>query len=317
MARFFAETPIPTLYEWFADQAEASSPLWARVSRWIAAHSDLHERLDNLPGEARQPNRLLAALRFHDAPLEPGPVLIGWMDEHWEEVRSTIIARPTQTNEPGRLGVLAPALAMLPQPIALLELGAAAGLCLLPDLLDVKPERIEGTPPVGAERLSIAQRLGVDRNPLCPRDPDACRWLQALVWPGEETRQQRLAHALELARTHEPEVRRADLAAQPQRIIPALVAELCERAPQASVVVQHSVTLGYLDKAQRRRVVDAIRGSGAHWLFLEDERVFPTITSRAKERGDRPQWGPMLLALDCVPLAWSHPHGREVRWLSR
>jgi hypothetical protein len=39
----------------------------------------------------------------------------------------------TQTNEPGRCAVLLPVLAGLSEPLALLEVGAFAGLCLLPD----------------------------------------------------------------------------------------------------------------------------------------------------------------------------------------
>jgi hypothetical protein len=41
--------------------------------------------------------------------------------------------RRTQTNEVGRCAVLLPALAELPEPLALLEVGASAGLNLLPD----------------------------------------------------------------------------------------------------------------------------------------------------------------------------------------
>ncbi len=40
------------------------------------------------------------------------------------------MSKRTQTNEPGRCAVLLPLLAALPQPLALLEVGASAGLCL-------------------------------------------------------------------------------------------------------------------------------------------------------------------------------------------
>jgi hypothetical protein len=46
--------------------------------------------------------------------------------------------RRTQTNEPARCATLLPLLALLPQPLALLEIGASAGLCLLPDLYSYK-----------------------------------------------------------------------------------------------------------------------------------------------------------------------------------
>jgi hypothetical protein len=44
-----------------------------------------------------------------------------------------MLARRTQTNEAARCAVLLPALALLPQPLALIEVGASAGLCLLYD----------------------------------------------------------------------------------------------------------------------------------------------------------------------------------------
>ena len=44
-----------------------------------------------------------------------------------------MLERRTQTNEPARCALMLPLLAALPQPLALLEVGASAGLCLLPD----------------------------------------------------------------------------------------------------------------------------------------------------------------------------------------
>jgi hypothetical protein len=40
------------------------------------------------------------------------------------------LSRRTQTNEPGRCATLLPALAALDGPLALIEVGASAGLCL-------------------------------------------------------------------------------------------------------------------------------------------------------------------------------------------
>ena len=44
-----------------------------------------------------------------------------------------MLKRTTQTNEPARCAVFLPLLTGLPQPLALIEVGASAGLCLLPD----------------------------------------------------------------------------------------------------------------------------------------------------------------------------------------
>src|SRR5690606_8447977 len=88
--------------------------------------------IDTLPPGKRQPNLVLAAARWHGAS--------GGYDDlrrvlltRWHDVAATVRARATQTNEAGRCATLLPFLARLPQPLALLEVGASAGLCLLPD----------------------------------------------------------------------------------------------------------------------------------------------------------------------------------------
>jgi hypothetical protein len=55
------------------------------------------------------------------------------------EVATTMLARRTQTNEPARCATLIPALASLRQPLALLEVGASAGLCLFARSLRLQP----------------------------------------------------------------------------------------------------------------------------------------------------------------------------------
>jgi uncharacterized protein DUF2332 len=57
----------------------------------------------------------------------------GWLLERRDEILAVLLARRTQTNEPARCATLLPLLATLPQPLALLEVGASAGLCLLAD----------------------------------------------------------------------------------------------------------------------------------------------------------------------------------------
>jgi Uncharacterized protein conserved in bacteria (DUF2332) len=81
----------------------------------------------------QQPNLLFAAVKYLYG--TPGNwsnfrrLLLG----HGDEIRATIMARTTQTNEPARCTTLLPLLARLRWRLALLEVGAAAGLCLLPD----------------------------------------------------------------------------------------------------------------------------------------------------------------------------------------
>ena len=55
------------------------------------------------------------------------------LGERRDEIEALMLERRTQTNEAARCALMLPLLAALPQPLALLEVGASAGLCLLPD----------------------------------------------------------------------------------------------------------------------------------------------------------------------------------------
>jgi hypothetical protein len=96
---------------------------------------------------------------------------------NWAAVEAELLTRTTQTNEGGRCAVLLPVLAALPQPLALLEVGASAGLCLYPDryayrygdhvlgdgapVLDCVATGL--TPP--DRRPEVVWRAGLDLNP--------------------------------------------------------------------------------------------------------------------------------------------------------
>jgi hypothetical protein len=133
-SRYWETAPIPELYEWFATEVEPSSPAWARVSRQVAATPSISDRLDPLPGPTRQPNLFLGAVKFLGGPLDADPSLPDWVAARWPQIERLVTTRFTQTNEVGRCAVIAPVLASLPQPIALIEVGMSAGLGLFPDL---------------------------------------------------------------------------------------------------------------------------------------------------------------------------------------
>src|SRR5260370_37467954 len=67
--------------------------------------------------------------------------------ENADAIAEVMLTRTTQTNEPGRCATLLPALAQIEGPLALIEVGASAGLCLLPDAYGYDWRRQRLTPP--------------------------------------------------------------------------------------------------------------------------------------------------------------------------
>ncbi len=117
--------------------------------------------LATLPDEKRQPNLLFAALRHVCGTPRDWPTFRALLREHASAVRATMLTRRTQTNEAGRCATLLPVLARLPQPLALLEVGASAGLCLLPDRYGYDYGRsATGACVAGCAGVSVSRRPG-------------------------------------------------------------------------------------------------------------------------------------------------------------
>jgi Uncharacterized protein conserved in bacteria (DUF2332)/Acetyltransferase (GNAT) domain len=189
-------------------------------------------------------------------------------------------SKRTQTNEPARCAVFLPALGSLPEPLALLEVGAAAGLTLLPDVYsyDYGGHGVRGTDPDAptlrcrpAGRVPIPDRVpevvwraGIDLNPLDVRDDQDVSWLECLVWPGEADRAERLQAAVAAARRQPPLVHSGDLLDD----LPAVAAQ----APfGTTLVIYHSATLTYVDEDKRRAFVGAVHDLGAGTPDLPDQ----------------------------------------------
>src|SRR5215813_2173344 len=131
-------TPDPTelqrisdRYATFAvDEAKGASEIYERLALAIAASPELLAFIAGLPSDRRQPNLFLAAVRQVNGVPEDPKHLVAAVRKYHSRIRSVMLSRTTQTNEPARCSVLLPLLARLPQPLALLEIGASAGLCL-------------------------------------------------------------------------------------------------------------------------------------------------------------------------------------------
>ena len=312
-------------YRRFAEhEAHGSSPSLEDWALAVATDHGLLARLATLPGSKRQPNLVFAALRWHGAQPGDEESLRQSFRESWAEVSRTIQQRSTQTNEPARCAVFLPLLHQIPGPIALIELGAAAGLCLIPDHYSYRYS--DGTvvdPPLGPSDLVIECRLaagtlpldlatpqivwraGLDLNPLDPADPDTAAWLATLIWPEHEHRRRRLASALRLAAASTLRIDRGDLRHR-------LTALLAEAPAGATPVVLHSATLAYLPALDRAAITDAIAASNARWISFEGRGVI-TPTGQLPEPLTPETL--FLAALDRSPIALSNGHGDTITLL--
>ena len=109
------------------------SPSYEALCRAVAASEQVCALIDGLPTGQRQPNLLLGSVRYLGGPVDEPAAFLDFVTSQWDVLEPTILTHRTQTNEPGRCATLLPLLASLPQPLALLEVGASAGLCLYPD----------------------------------------------------------------------------------------------------------------------------------------------------------------------------------------
>ena len=317
-----------TVYRDFAREAYGS-PCFEDWASSAAEDDEVLAWLQSLPEPKRQANLVFAAARWHGVPA-PGPyaglrdALLG--DGPDGPIRATILARATQTNEVGRLATLYPAFAGLgTRPLALLEVGASAGLCLYPDRYLIRWTFPDGTTqetdPLGplldcvttgdltvGVLAPVAWRAGIDLNPLDVNDDDAMRWLETLVWPEQEERRERLRAAVDIARADPPYLVRGDLL----EALPALVEQA---PPDATVVVFHSAVVAYLDHADRERfaamMADLVASGRCHWVSNEGPRVLPQLVPAGLEV----PFGRFVLAVDGRPVALTHGHGAELDWL--
>jgi hypothetical protein len=218
-----------------------------------------------------------------------------------DALRAVMLERSTQTNEPGRCAALLPVLAGLPEPLALLEVGASAGLCLLPDSTPpVFPCVANSATPVPARLPHVVWRAGLDLNPVDLSIPGEVGWLEALVWPEQTDRLARLRAAIKIAAEQKPRLAKGDLRTD--------LAALAREAPKdATLVIFHSAVLAYISSAAERE--EFARSVGLLcdcWIANEMPQVFPDIARRAGREGPR---GSFLLSVNGAPMAWADPHG--------
>lgn len=309
--------------DWYARAATRDlvghSALHAAWAAGVADDDEVLALLDGLPRERRQPSLVFSVATWLGATAGEYAGFRTWLVAHWPEVEDAARTRRTQTNEVNRCAPLVAALERIPGPLALLEVGASAGLCLIPERYSYRfgdtaagrdAARLGGgrpeiacavTGPAPATLPDIRWRRGIDLHPLTVAAPADVAWLEALVPLDRPDRRERLAAAIATARADPPSVVAGDALAD--------LARLAADAPSDIPLVVVSLgTLVYLPPDARAAFPGAVADLGARLVTLEQAGI-------ADDAGDRVAPGRFVLALDGVALAEVSPHGDRLAWL--
>ncbi|MGE3536733.1 MAG: DUF2332 domain-containing protein [Candidatus Tectimicrobiota bacterium] len=319
-------------YQAFADtECRGYSDLYYRLACGAAEDEAMLRFIADQP--VQQPNLFFAAVHYVTGTVGmPATIteLKALLAQRGADVAALMATRRTQTNEVGRCAVLLPTLPA--GPLALVEVGASAGLCLLLDRfsyeygaarlgLPASPVRLQcalaGTAPLPQSTPEVVWRRGLDLAPLDVYDEEAVRWLLACVWPDHPARRDRLEAAIALARTDPPCVQRGDLVDDLGRV-------LAEAPQDARLVVFHSAVLAYVSPQRRAAfaqvLADASRQREIVWVANEALGVLarlagsPATAGRQQFLVVRTTFAHGVARRDVLALA--HPHGAEMTWLA-
>jgi hypothetical protein len=334
--RFFAET-----------ECNGYSPLYEAITTTCANSDDVMEFVSSLPSHAHQPNLLLAAM--HERVLlglEPelsalyadnqvggvGALFVEAVLKARDQLQPILSTRFTQTNEIGRVAIIAPALAAISDQdnFTLIDVGTSAGLTLHLDdcFIDygshgslgphdskvrVKSEVLSGHPP--CRSIPIGRRVGIDRNILNPSNEDDARWLLACVWP-DTGRLDRTRAALELAASRPSELIEGDALETLSDLFSSV---------QGPIVVTTTWVVAYMDIEYRARLsaelMAASQQRDIYWISAEAPGVVSHLPEVLPPKIDGPL--PSVVGLvtftkgevaEARVLAHAHSHGSWIWW---
>lgn len=308
-----------------AEEAPGRSDLYAEWASGVAGDERVRDVLARIPETRRQPPLVFAVTRLLGVGLGGYADWRAFVLARADEIVAECAERRLQTNEPLRLAPLLPVLSEIEGPIALLEIGASAGLCLYPDrysyrfvdesgglLAALDPadgpatvmleSRVTGAlPPV--RMPDVVWRAGIDLAPLDARDPRDRAWLEGLVWPGEAGRAERVAAALDIAAADPPLLLAGDAGER--------LDELVRRAPQdATLVITTPGVLVHIPRDQRTALIESIRTRPARWVTIDPPALLDSWTPRV----DAESWPGFVVALDGRVRAAADPLGRWWEW---
>ena len=329
-------------------ECHGSSPLYERLALGIAADPELLALAARCRPGQPAPNLLLAAV--HDLLLDsaahplaayypsvsgspppdddPYPAFQAFCLANRAAIEHLVTTRLVQTNEVRRCACLVPAFALVAaragdRPLALVEIGASAGLNLLWDRYgyDYGDGRRTGdttspvqipcsprgavAPPLPESLPVVAFRAGIDLHPIDVRDPAEVRCLRALVWPEHADRADRLLRAVALAQGEPPRL----LAGDALDLLPDLLSQV---PAETALCVYHTHTVNQFAPAARERLSAILAEHGRrrdlYRVSIEaeaDGRVVLRLAAFEAARHSE------------ADLASCDPHGGWIEWLQR
>lgn len=343
-------TPMPTLAERFQMLVPAfeagPAPLYAHLSVCAAAElerpgpfRDALEPFADEPPRRLLPLRLLATVHrwvlagaLPDLALHYPSAGGTWSPRGaWPLFRDTVIERaaelpallapPLQHNEVTRAAAVGAGLLVAARerrmPLALLEVGASAGLLLRWDHYRDRwwfPSMFDALPPLDG-RPAVMERRGCDLSPIDPATDEGSLRLRSFVWADLAEHVRILEEAIEICRRVPARVDRADGADW-------LEEQLVEPRPGVVTVVMHSLmrasgppeSLARIEQAVARAAAAATREAPfAHLRFEapDDTHGAPPGRARTLVETRLTVWPGGENRL----LATSDVNGRHVRWL--
>jgi hypothetical protein len=337
------------LWAWFAETVRESSPLYETIARGVARDRELLELVQAAPPTGHLPQSLLAAVHYQlldgfDHPLaqvyaarsdaDPVPLFRDVCETRRDEVLGLLTTRRVQTNDCGRSALIGPGLtwlaAQLDEPLALVDVGASAGLNLLCDRyridygehgttgpidspVEISCRVVGGHPPIADRLPSFAARVGLDRSPVDLRDPDDVRWLLACV-PPDSGRLERTAASIRLAQDDLPPV----VAGDANEDLPEVLAGL--PAGCAAIVVT-TWSFSYLSVEERRRFVAVLEAASqarpVAWLSGDGAGVVAGFAAPDHDRTTADVLGAVVFTRGASRpqrLAYVQTHGGWLDW---
>ncbi|KJQ55305.1 DUF2332 domain-containing protein [Microbacterium sp. SA39] len=307
------------------EEAPGRSALYEEWAAGVASDPEVQRLIARIPENRRQPPLVFAVSRMLGAGLEGYPAWRRFVVRHADDLVAECTARQLQTNEPLRLAALLPVLAEIDGPVALLEIGASAGLCLYPDRYSYRFEGEDGRlrvaldPADGVSSVVLESRVtgeipplrlpevvwraGIDLAPLDAADERDRRWLTALVWPGETGREERIGAALDVVASDPPHLVAGDALA-------GLEALAAEAPPGATLVITTPGVLVHIPRAAREELVERIFRLRARWVTIDP----PGLLDVWEPRVEAADWPGFVVALDGRVRAAADPLGRWWEW---